>query len=303
MALSTFSSYFELFTAFNVAYAGSKVFREKVDESLLDLKNYSKTVEELKVILSSLITVTIPDLASRESALAAEMEQRNQNGESEDDKAKTSAELNKVRNLRKRLSRSKEHVESGWERSKINVQRFENFPHSCQPMYLVTTFFCFGVLLASGYEQFLTCPEFIIMGLLIANVVLLYNLGIIIVNLFRGPTEKPPKYHYSIGFVALIILAEFLYFNFCPTIKPHVEACRGIPFTDHSKFISEHWSIGLALFTGASAFIFHYAGIFLTKVYYRVRFFWLYLKISTLLAFINWTVGRILKPSKLFPKL
>ena len=119
--LNNFSSYFEIFGGLNLAYAGSKGFRNAIDDEILKLKNeilpnVNSNIEKLK---SEFIVMVSED-----------------NGEIID---------NKLTKLSQKFDlKSTEILES--EKEKIN------FTEGFKSMFLATSLYCITLILLGGYE-------------------------------------------------------------------------------------------------------------------------------------------------------
>lgn len=121
--INQFSSIFEIFTGLNLAYAGSKIFRDAVDNSILQIGNTISTNHKAKISkIQSEITVTI----------AEEFEKTMQ------DKCATTNRYFTV-NVEK-IKKSEKHN--------------SNFPIGIKSIFLLASLFCFTMLLIGGYEQF-----------------------------------------------------------------------------------------------------------------------------------------------------
>lgn len=184
--LNNFSSYFEIFGGLNLAYAGSKGFRNAIDDEILKLKNeilpnINLNIEKLK---SEFIVLLVSD----------------DNGEIID---------NKLNNLVKKFDvKSEEILES--EKVKIN------FTEGFKSMFLGTALYCIALILIGGYEQYFTKGSHLInLFLLILYPVFFFNFFIFLRS-FTKNHHKNIKPLVTIFFVSGLILIGYLTIFYCP---------------------------------------------------------------------------------------
>lgn len=121
--INQFSSIFEIFTVLNLAYAGSKVFRDALDNTILKIGDTISTNHKEKIVkIQSEITVTI----------AEEYEQK----------------------MQEKISITNRYFSINVERIKNNEKCNANFPLGIKSIFLLCSLFSFTILLLGGYEQF-----------------------------------------------------------------------------------------------------------------------------------------------------
>jgi len=222
--INEFSSVFEIMTLLNLGYAGSKTFRSIIDSSIL----------KLQFTISQDIQNKIDQLTSEIIVF----------GEQTTDKVKDDCQ---------KLKGSFEK-----ETYKIRVQErlMRRFPDGIKSIFLITTLYCFTLLLIGGYEQFYTDSINKINELLA-----FINLTIIILlarNCFAPSHKSNARPFYTF----LLFLLPFIIFIICEKLE----------FYFFEAFIpSQRMNLAIAFFISCSAFILHILRSFGHRLYFRIR--------------------------------
>jgi hypothetical protein len=183
MDISNFSSYFELFAALNLAYAGSGGFRNVLNNDILDIREAKKKLVSSIDSFESFIVVTGSEGTKKVTSV--------------DFKKKFQSKLDKI------LSAEED---------------FRYFEESFKSMFLITSFFCIAILLIGGFEHEFFDQE--TPGLLaVFCSILLFNLYVFLNSLFIKSARKKikPIITLSIFFGICSIAVIFLYY--CPHYK------------------------------------------------------------------------------------
>lgn len=233
--INQFSSIFEIFTGLNLAYAGSKTFRDALDQTILQIGNTITNNHEEKIKkIQSEITVTI----------AEEYEQQMQE--------KCSTVNRYFRIYVKRIKDKEEH--------------YANFPIGIKSIFLLTSLFCFTLLIIGGYEQFYSdekTNEF----LTFLNIIILFIIYIFIRNLFPSKFNKKIKPLYTL---LLFLFPILMYSAFVKYTADNNNA--------HFQIFEIRINVMISILISISAFLFHFLRVYIHRVYFRYQLLKIYNK-------------------------
>lgn len=237
MDLSAFSSFFELFAAFTLAYAGSKTFRYAVDE-LLD--QYGQILDELNKqleIITSKFTVHIAVKSDTSAEFAIEL----------------GSEISNTRDLI------------------ANEEKMRKFPRGFRATFLNSGIFCIGVLIIIGFTKGIACLERTHLALFILNFALVYNVGIFLLSFLPSQCGKTRRLVWPICINLALGVVWWIYTGWFAAWL--IEYCSDPANINElsERFILRRYFIWPALFTAASPFIFHILRTLIHRWLYESR--------------------------------
>ena len=177
--INSFSSIFEILVVFNLAYAGSITFRNALDENIFKLTSVFPS--ELKYNISQITNELLVIFNSEfEKKIKEKFE-----------------DLERVYNIKTFKIKKK-------------ADNSANFPNGIKAIFLLTTIFCFSILIVGSFEQYYEKDK---VNCLIAfiNLTFIINFIFFIRNLNPKFYQKNPKTIYVILFFLLPILLHHLY--------------------------------------------------------------------------------------------
>lgn len=186
MSINNFSSYFEIFAVLNLAYTGSKIFREGVNDEILSYRNAvnakaKNRINELKAI------ITVAEF-SEEFTLTI-------------DKA--------LRSLEIRLDAETEVVLK-------REMRDRNFVYGLKAMFLATSLYCFALIILGGLEQFIQDVWVVSLCIIVLSITLLFNAAVF-VRSFTDRFSDGMLTLYPIGMIFVAGLFSYYTVNACPS--------------------------------------------------------------------------------------
>jgi hypothetical protein len=181
--INQFSSIFEIFTGLNLAYAGSKVFRDALDNTILQIGNTISTNHKEKFSkIQSEINVTI----------AEEHE----------------------KGVQEKCKKTDRYFTISIEKIKKSEEWNKNFPIGIKSIFLICSLYSFTLLMLGGYEQFYDntkTNEF----LCFINLTFVCVFLIFIRNLLPEKFDKNIKPLTSVFLFSIPIILYILYLKFC----------------------------------------------------------------------------------------
>lgn len=230
MCINDFSSYFEIFAALNLGYAGSEAFRMALNDEILKLRNTSdQTVQNRLTEIRSKLTAS---QASDENSAAME------------DK------LGRYERNYKQVSES--ITEEDEAVSEVFVIGFK-------PMFLMSALFCFAILIIGGFEQFSVGQWEMNITLFLLTGVLLFNAGIFAKSFSRWSEKKIRSW---VPLIVIMLLIGCSYFACgAEETEPGVSHRVGM-------WLNEKYLMVLALFVALSPYVFHIIKAFRHKATY-----------------------------------
>jgi hypothetical protein len=177
--VNQFSSIFEIFTGLNLAYAGSKVFRDALDNTILQIGNTISTNHKEKYEkIKSEINVTVA-------------EEYNQG-------------------VQEKFNLTNRYFFINVERIKKSESINSNFPIGIKSIFLICSLYSFTLLMLGGYEQFYKSTQ-VNQFLCFINLTSVILLIIFIRNLLPKKFDKNVKPLFSF-FLFLIPIALYILF-------------------------------------------------------------------------------------------
>lgn len=196
--INDFSSYFEIFSGLNLAYAGSKAFRNAIDDEILHIKNKIGTdiTEKTNLLLSSIIVSIYEDYSTKISQKVYELNTKFEN------------KSNKLLEL-----------------EKVDLNFIEGF----KTMFLASALYSIVLLLLGGYQGYFEDSKAVNIYLLCLCPVFIYNSVVFIISFtkYKNNTTKPMiviSLFFSLFFIAIIahlkcpyyyILESFIEEKYC----------------------------------------------------------------------------------------
>ncbi len=248
MQVNDFNSFFEIFAGLNLAYATSDWFKSGVDKKIGKLKEIRKSSERKITEFRNEITVLTP------------IEYNNQ--QIEDNLKEIEKHFEKLVEI--------ENEENNFEKIKVGYR----------PIFLMTSLYCFSVLLLGGYEQFFATGQ---IGLKISTQHILSNTylflfhSIFIFNflVFVRSCKKEPncykdtKPYITVLIMILCLLGAIIWCKLLPYelffIKTQIDS-----YIESYLFsiLGSKLNISIALFIGISPYLFNFTRVYIHEVSY-----------------------------------
>lgn len=234
--LSDFSSYFEIMAVLNLGYAGSEYFRKTVNLEILKLSKY----------YSPAIDTNIRSIESKIVVL------ENGNGNSIDPSADPNMGQDGtiLKSIRTRFDIGKKQIEDDANSSESVTRAFKS-------MFLITSFYCFYILILGGFENYISRAYYVDYLLYSCHLVLIYDL-IILVRSFI------PRYK-SKNIKPIFTVLLFIVFTF-------VGYCCFTLLNPQSELIQEEYNILIAIFLAQLSYWFHFGRAWISKTYLEIKY-------------------------------
>lgn len=223
--MNDFSSFYEIFALLNLGYATSRPFREALNNDILSLFN------------------------GVNSGLAEKIQELN-------DKLVVTLSEQQSEKIQNKIQDKKEKFEAACENCIEQEKDKREFVDGFKTMFLITSLFCFVLIIVGGFEQFFIAPWQENLTILIMNLVLFYN-GLIFLRSFTKYFKFLVSPWYAITIIGVLVLTSYLMATYCP----HAIAT--------GNFFSDKTLAVLSLISAASPYLFHFLKVAIHKLYYR----------------------------------
>lgn len=231
--LNNFSSFFEIFAGLNLAYAGSEIFRNSIDESISKL---------IKTAVLPNIEITISEAISTITVI------------SQGDNISVKA--------RDKLLSLQEQLELRCKQLQLEEKENNDFPNGFKSMFLITGFYCLTLLVLGGYEQIWLAnsqeDKTAVIFLLLCLPILLFNIFIFIRS-FTKVFFANIKPFITVGYLLFWIILCVLTLQYCPAKDSIL------------NWIPENSCIGYCLIVAVSPYIIHFIKAFLHKTIFTIH--------------------------------
>lgn len=232
MDLSAFSSYFEIFTALTLAYAGSEKFRYAVDDLFTQ---YGDSVEKLS-----------KQLEIRESELTVLIKSNTLT------EAKAITLGGKISEIQALLTAETEQ---------------QDFPEGFRSMFLNTGIYCICILVLIGFSKEM-CVERVHVTLFFLNLSVIFNILVFLVSLLPSQCGKDWKLRWPVGVNTLFVAGGWIYVTLVASwLARH---CSGE--SESVSLWHRGYFIWPALATATSPFILHMLRVVIHRLYHRRLF-------------------------------
>lgn len=185
MCTNDFSSYFEIFAALNLAYAGFKDFREAINDDILSLhRTINQDIQSRKRQVEDKLNI---------AKISPYQEER----------------------LNRKIAKIDENYTSKSSQILSAEETGRNFVIGFKTMFLITSMFCFSILGLAGFEQFLSSQWQ-------SNVIILILLATGIYNVcifgrsFTKSANSGVRVVLPITVIALLNFVAYTMITFCP---------------------------------------------------------------------------------------
>ena len=182
MELHDFHSILEVLTGFNLAYAGSKKFREGVDGTILSINNASTA----KIELTKMVLLSESKVVGLEPKIT------------------------------KKISELTELFEKEDQKIRVRERHARRFPNSLKSLFLSSAIFCLIIMILAGYKHVssrdgLYDSIFILYTL---NFAFLFNFFLFCRSFTPRFIKSPFKPTLVLLFYALLVIFSIFYFNY-----------------------------------------------------------------------------------------
>lgn len=248
MQVNDYNSFFEIFAGLNLAYATSDWFKSGVDKKIGKLKEIRKTSEN-----------KIKDFRDEITVL-------------------TSVEYD-VKQIEDNLEEIERYFDKLVEIEE-DENNFEKIKVGYRSIFLMTSLYCFTILLLGGFEQFFQTPKTwlnISTQHILSNTFLFILHSIFIYNIFiftRSCLKEPRCYKDTKPYITTLIMAfcVFMAIIWCSLLPFEIFFFKnGIDsYFDYYFFslLGSKLNILLALFIGVSPYLLHFLRVYVHEVSY-----------------------------------
>lgn len=235
MLLNNFSSYFEIFTALNLAYAGSTNFRSIIDDNLLKLSRvFSQSIRErFREVRAKIIVI--------------------------------SQEIQEVPQIGQNLQSNADTIWIRYSDAKKKIQDEERngrkFTAGFKSMFLASGIYSLLMVLIGGFEQFFSNPIITNYSIGFFLPVGIFNVIIFCRSYHSKHLSKRVRPMYVIYIFTPLLITDLVFCNLCPFI-----------LSSENYFFLPKINVILSLLIAASPFLFHIIKIYFRKMGYRIKF-------------------------------